>query len=364
MKKLALLLALLLAVISCATMPAMAEAEEPIVLTVGKEMDAAGIVLPEGHDVEKNNYWLQYIEETRNIKIEYEWLIADQEQKVSLALASGDMPDVMVVNYNDFMMLQESDMLADLTDAFNATIPGSILETSASLYPLAYEMACNSEGRLIADVRGACTQRLLHDLLVERLTVGTGNLLTHRQQALIHAAAFSEALLRDRPPVVHKHDVHGSVAYIGDHVLPPELMELIGHGSKALRKNVRASEAHAVFLTVESKTDTVISQKVLPECFLLAAQPSQRQTRGDEHSSVHHMPEIQFASDGGQREQVVIVVVHLVRAVFLVALADGKEVTAILQHMTCQLGPGFIVIHARAKAAAGGLDVAVAVVDA
>lgn len=150
MKKLALMLALMLAVISCAAMPVMAEAEEPIVLTVGKAMNTAGVVLPEGHNVEENNYWLQYIEETRNIKIEYEWLIADQEQKVSLALASGDMPDVMEVGYNDFMMLQESDMLADLTDAYNATIPGSILETSASLYPLSYEMACNSEGRLMA----------------------------------------------------------------------------------------------------------------------------------------------------------------------------------------------------------------------
>ena len=111
----------------------------------------------------------------------------------------------------------------------------------------------------IADVCGTGAQYLLHNLFIQRLTVGPCNLLAHGQHALVHAAAFREALLRDRPPVVHEHDVHGSIAYVSDHVLPPELMELISHGSKALREYVRTGEMYSVILASEAKPGIVVS---------------------------------------------------------------------------------------------------------
>ena len=124
--------------------------QEEVTLHVGKQLTVAAVSLPEGHNAEKDNYPLQYIKEKCNISIAYDWLLADQSQKVSLSLASGKMPDVMKVNYSDFRMLLESDMLADLTDAFQSVIPGSILEHSFALYPDALNMGRDDQGRLMA----------------------------------------------------------------------------------------------------------------------------------------------------------------------------------------------------------------------
>lgn len=148
MKKLLALVLALVLVLSAASV-SMAE-EEPIVLHVGKQLNVASVSLPEGHTVEDNNYSLQYIKERYNIEIVYDWLLADQEQKVSLVLASGEMPDAMKVNYTDYSHLLESGMLADLTDAFNAVIPGTILEETFKLYPESIDMVTTADGKLMA----------------------------------------------------------------------------------------------------------------------------------------------------------------------------------------------------------------------
>ena len=82
--------------------------------------------------------------------------------------------------------------------------------------------------------------------------------------------------------------------------------------AKPLRKDVRACEAHMIVFAIEPKIGVIVSQQVLPKGFLLTAQPGQRQSRGDEHGGIRDVPEIQFTRDGSQRQQVVIVVLHLV----------------------------------------------------
>jgi putative aldouronate transport system substrate-binding protein len=93
--------------------------EEQVTFTLGRQ-GVAGNNLPEGDTLEDNDY-LSYVEKKLNIKIDYEFSVEDAEgykQKVNLAIASDQIPDVMIVNESQFKQLAESDMLADLTEAY------------------------------------------------------------------------------------------------------------------------------------------------------------------------------------------------------------------------------------------------------
>ncbi|CAK4836540.1 unnamed protein product [Aphanomyces euteiches] len=72
----------------------------------------------------ENNQYLKMLESRTNIKVKYSWLVddANYDQKVTLAIASGDIPDVMVVRkQSQLNQLVEAGMVEDLTAAFNQT---------------------------------------------------------------------------------------------------------------------------------------------------------------------------------------------------------------------------------------------------
>lgn len=114
-------------------------AEEEVVLSLGKEFDPAGKVFPEGHDVE-NNYYLDFVKEKTGVSFTFDWVLADDESKINLAVASGTMPDVMVVNLQQFNMLIESDMIQPLTAAFEEHA-NDYLRNSRANNPRSFEAA-------------------------------------------------------------------------------------------------------------------------------------------------------------------------------------------------------------------------------
>ncbi|MDQ6419694.1 extracellular solute-binding protein [Paenibacillus sp. LHD-117] len=69
---------------------------------------------------ETNGYVLK-LKEMLNIDLKYLWTVpSDQfEQKFSLSVASGDLPDIMSIGTTDFEKFKEDGLLADLTDAYN-----------------------------------------------------------------------------------------------------------------------------------------------------------------------------------------------------------------------------------------------------
>lgn len=75
---------------------------------------------PKGLTPEQNGY-VKDLKEMLNIELKYLWTVpSDQfEQKFSLALASGDLPDVMQVDPRTFGKLQSQGMLADLTEVYD-----------------------------------------------------------------------------------------------------------------------------------------------------------------------------------------------------------------------------------------------------
>lgn len=95
---------------------AFAAYEEPVTMTVGRTA-MSSLELPDGHDMEHNLY-LDYIREKAGVDVRYEWLVdsGNYNQKVNLAIASGDLPDVMLVtSRSQLMQLVENDLVADLT---------------------------------------------------------------------------------------------------------------------------------------------------------------------------------------------------------------------------------------------------------
>jgi len=94
--------------------------ETPITLTVGRDT-GANEKYPEGDSVE-NNVWTRIYKEELGIDVKVAWsaLTGDQyDQKMKLAIASGNLPDLMAVTTQQLAQLVENDQIEDLTDAIN-----------------------------------------------------------------------------------------------------------------------------------------------------------------------------------------------------------------------------------------------------
>lgn len=123
MKRLFALILCALMLMTCATAMAapddvaFAPYAEPITMTIGRTTMPSTLDLPNGDDMENNKY-LKYIEEKLGVKVTYDWLVdsSTYNQKVNLAITSGDLPDVMIVSSkSQLMQLVENDLIADLT---------------------------------------------------------------------------------------------------------------------------------------------------------------------------------------------------------------------------------------------------------
>jgi putative aldouronate transport system substrate-binding protein len=90
----------------------------PIEVTTFKSL-SPGAKLPAGDTVESNQY-MKYISEKTNINFKILWYAApqDHEQKMKLAIASNDLPDVMLVNEQIFLALAEAGQIEDLSKVY------------------------------------------------------------------------------------------------------------------------------------------------------------------------------------------------------------------------------------------------------
>lgn len=74
---------------------------------------------PQGITPDKNAY-LKDLKDMTNIEVKYKWMVptAQYDQKFALAMASGDLPDIMELDQKNFEKLKKQGMLADLTEAY------------------------------------------------------------------------------------------------------------------------------------------------------------------------------------------------------------------------------------------------------
>lgn len=78
------------------------------------------IELPEG-DYGDNNFLTRYVEEQTGVIIKYDWEASGEdsyESTLDLAIRSNDLPDAFIVNREQFRLLQEQQLIEDLTDIY------------------------------------------------------------------------------------------------------------------------------------------------------------------------------------------------------------------------------------------------------
>lgn len=92
---------------------------EPITLHLGRSEDTGAKYL-EGQD-SSNNYIVKHISEKLGVEYVYDFSVPGDtyETKVNMAIASGEIPDVMTVNESQFRQLAAAGVLEDMTDAYN-----------------------------------------------------------------------------------------------------------------------------------------------------------------------------------------------------------------------------------------------------
>ncbi|MBP3039026.1 extracellular solute-binding protein [Bacillaceae bacterium Marseille-Q3522] len=124
--------------------------EETVTYTLGK--NTPGIPkLPEGQTYEDNAY-TRYLKETLNVQNENKFEVptgSAYDQKVSMAIVSGDLPDIMQVGESTLKELVENDLIADLTDVYQSSTTDYIKKVYDSYDDRALD-AAKFDGKLMA----------------------------------------------------------------------------------------------------------------------------------------------------------------------------------------------------------------------
>ncbi|MGO4696476.1 extracellular solute-binding protein [Paenibacillus sp. 2TAB26] len=124
----------------------------PVDVHIGMVVDPTDKTLPEGDSV-SNNQYTRYLKEKYNINVIVDWTAAtgnDFKQKVSLTIASGKLPDGMVVDDRSFMTkAASSGLLYDITDIFQQYQSSQVKDIMASTDGRALENA-SYKGKMVS----------------------------------------------------------------------------------------------------------------------------------------------------------------------------------------------------------------------
>ncbi|MCO7176040.1 ABC transporter substrate-binding protein [Sporolactobacillus kofuensis] len=124
--------------------------KKTVTYTIGKA--TPGIPkLPKGQTYEDNAY-TKYLKDTLNIqsKDKFEAQTGDPyDQKVSMAVASGDLPDIMAVNADTLRQLVANDSIADLTDVYKSSA-SDFIKAKYNSYNGRALKAATFDGKLMA----------------------------------------------------------------------------------------------------------------------------------------------------------------------------------------------------------------------
>lgn len=93
--------------------------EEPTTISIGMQVDPTDKDLP-AEDTPLDNQYTRQVEEALNVRVEHAFTAsaANMRQKISLAIASNDLPDALVVNAVELRQMVAAGQLADLTEVY------------------------------------------------------------------------------------------------------------------------------------------------------------------------------------------------------------------------------------------------------
>ncbi|WP_172255523.1 extracellular solute-binding protein [Saccharibacillus deserti] len=94
--------------------------DEPTTISIGMQVDPTDKDLPAG-DTPLDNQYTRQVKEALNVQVEHAFTAsaANMRQKISLAIASNDLPDALVVNAVELRQMVAAGQLADLTEVYN-----------------------------------------------------------------------------------------------------------------------------------------------------------------------------------------------------------------------------------------------------
>ncbi|MCJ7841221.1 extracellular solute-binding protein [Lederbergia sp. NSJ-179] len=100
---------------------------DPVVELSTVTGNGPSVQLPKG-DTPDDNAWTRHLENEFGIKVKNEWNAPGEQydQKINLAINSGDIPDFFMVSPQQFVQLAEADLIEDLTDVYEKYAPENV----------------------------------------------------------------------------------------------------------------------------------------------------------------------------------------------------------------------------------------------
>lgn len=102
-------------------------------------------------DDANNNEWTRLYKDNLGIDLKYKWMVdaSQWEQKLTLEIASGDIPDVFMVSMVQMYQLQEAGLIGDMTSAYDAYASGYTKKVILESGPAALDSA-KIDGKMMA----------------------------------------------------------------------------------------------------------------------------------------------------------------------------------------------------------------------
>ena len=132
----------------------MAKYDPSIVVTAVRELPDT-VLFVDGEDIE-NNIWTRKFIEDLGINLKYDWISNSYEEKLNIAIASNQLPDIIPVGLNILPALVESGVAADLTDLIDKyAIPITIEMFEADNYTGIRQVSTNDRIYALPNCIGA-----------------------------------------------------------------------------------------------------------------------------------------------------------------------------------------------------------------
>lgn len=98
----------------------------------------------------ENQKWVEIMEKYLGIKLKYDWVVPASQgaQKMDVTIASGKIPDILQVDEGQFELLKQSDMIGDLTGAYDYLMEP--IKKNLEADPTLLKKCTNEKGELVA----------------------------------------------------------------------------------------------------------------------------------------------------------------------------------------------------------------------
>ncbi|WP_409340825.1 extracellular solute-binding protein [Paenibacillus sp. MBLB4367] len=180
--------------------------DPPIEITSARIVDAS-YKYDKGDTIENNIWTKAYLDEL-GIKLKYVWVVGSNqaEQKMNVAVSSGDVPEFSLVNSRQLKQLADADMLMDLTDIYKMYASELTKQLHLEDGPNALK-AATIDGKLMAIPESGAT--IENAQMIWLRTDWLQKLHIPEPKTMDDLVRIAEAFAKQDPDGNGKHDTYG-----------------------------------------------------------------------------------------------------------------------------------------------------------